>query len=42
LAVRKLARDTTLSIDDICQTLKISRSTYYRYQTMEGRARAPS
>jgi hypothetical protein len=23
--------DKSLSIDDICQTLKISRSTYYRY-----------
>ena len=28
---KKLHGDTTLSIDDICRTLKISRSTYYRY-----------
>jgi DNA invertase Pin-like site-specific DNA recombinase len=28
---KKLCEDKTLSIDDICQTLKISRSTYYRY-----------
>ena len=28
---KKLYADKTLSIDDICQTLKISRSTYYRY-----------
>jgi len=25
----------SISIDDICQTLKISRSTYYRYLAME-------
>lgn len=31
LAAKKLAADKTLSIDDICKTLKISRSTYYRY-----------
>ena len=35
LAARKLAKDKTLSIDDICQSLKISRSTYYRYLAME-------
>jgi ACT domain-containing protein len=28
---KKLHGDQTLSIDDICRTLKISRSTYYRY-----------
>ena len=31
LAVQKLQEDRTLSIDDICETLRISRSTYYRY-----------
>ena len=30
---KKLHGDQTLSIDDICRTLKISRSTYYRYVT---------
>ena len=34
LAAKKLAHDRSLSIDDICKTLKISRSTYYRYLTM--------
>jgi DNA invertase Pin-like site-specific DNA recombinase len=28
---KKLYADKTLCIEDICQTLKISRSTYYRY-----------
>jgi predicted DNA-binding transcriptional regulator AlpA len=28
---RKLNADKTLEIDDICQTLRISRSTLYRY-----------
>jgi len=28
---KKLHGDTTLSIDEICDTLNISRSTYYRY-----------
>ena len=32
--VKKLAGDKTIKIDDICETLKISRSTYYRYLTM--------
>ena len=30
-AARRLRDDHTLSIDDICKTLNISRSTYYRY-----------
>ena len=41
LAVRKLAGDATLSFDDICRTLKILRSTYYRYQAMGARAQTP-
>ena len=28
---KKLYADKTLCIEDICTTLKISRSTYYRY-----------
>ena len=31
LAAKKLTQDRTLSIDDICHSLRISRSTYYRY-----------
>lgn len=31
LAAKKLANDKSMSIDDICKTLGISRSTYYRY-----------
>ena len=31
LAAQKLQEDQTLSIDEICATLRISRSTYYRY-----------
>ena len=34
LAANKLAKDTSISIDDICETLNISRSTYYRYLAM--------
>jgi DNA invertase Pin-like site-specific DNA recombinase len=30
LAAKKLAKDKSMSIDDICKTLGISRSTYYR------------
>jgi predicted DNA-binding transcriptional regulator AlpA len=30
-AALKLHHDHTLNIDDICSTLHISRSTYYRY-----------
>ena len=33
-AARKLHDDQTLNIDDICKTLHISRSTYYRYVKM--------
>jgi DNA invertase Pin-like site-specific DNA recombinase len=33
-AARKLHDDHTLTIDDICRTLSISRSTYYRYVRM--------
>jgi DNA invertase Pin-like site-specific DNA recombinase len=32
---RKLHDDHTLSIDDICKTLNISKSTYYRYVQMK-------
>ncbi len=32
---RKLAGDRSISINDICRTLNISRSTYYRYLAME-------
>ena len=31
LAAQKLQEDQTLSIDEICAILRISRSTYYRY-----------
>jgi DNA invertase Pin-like site-specific DNA recombinase len=31
LAAQKLHENSTLSIDEICETLRISRSTYYRY-----------
>jgi DNA invertase Pin-like site-specific DNA recombinase len=34
-AARKLHDDHTLNIDDICSTLNISRSTYYRYVQMK-------
>jgi len=34
LAANKLAKDTSISIDDICKTLNISRSTHYRYLAM--------
>jgi DNA invertase Pin-like site-specific DNA recombinase len=34
LLARKLHGDKTLSIDDICRSLHISRSTYYRYVAM--------
>jgi DNA invertase Pin-like site-specific DNA recombinase len=33
-AARKLHEDHTLNIDDICTTLHISKSTYYRYVQM--------
>ena len=35
LATKQLAGDKSLRIDDICRTLKISRSTYYRYLGMK-------
>ena len=28
---KKLHADKTLEIDDVCKTLRISRSTFYRY-----------
>jgi len=31
IKAKELQNDTTLSVDDICKQLKISRSTYYRY-----------
>lgn len=34
-AVKKLSSDESITIDDICKTLGISRSTYYRYLTLE-------
>jgi DNA invertase Pin-like site-specific DNA recombinase len=36
-AARRLHDDHTLNIDDICKTLNISRSTYYRYIQMKKR-----
>ena len=33
---RKLYHDVTVDIDDICTTLKMSKSTLYRYVTMNG------
>jgi DNA invertase Pin-like site-specific DNA recombinase len=35
-AARKLHDDHTLNIDDICKTLHMSKSTYYRYVRMKG------
>ena len=35
LMAKKLHNDMTLSIDDICTTLKMSHSTYYRYVRMK-------
>ena len=34
MAAKKLAKDTCLRIDEISSSLKISRSTYYRYLAM--------
>ena len=34
LLAKKLYLDKSMSVDDICETLKISRSTYYRYVRM--------
>jgi DNA invertase Pin-like site-specific DNA recombinase len=36
-AARRLHDDHTLNIDEICKTLNISRSTYYRYVQMKKR-----
>lgn len=35
-AVRQLAKETEMTVDAICETLAISRSTYYRYLSMDG------
>ena len=35
LLPKKMFGDTSISITDICKTLRISRSTYYRYVRME-------
>ena len=37
-AAQKLQADHMLSIDQICETLRISRSTYYRYLRLNGRS----
>lgn len=34
-AVKQMHKDKTLSIDDICNVLKISRPTFYRYLAMQ-------
>jgi AcrR family transcriptional regulator len=36
MLAEKLFRDKSVSIDDICTTLKISRSTLYRHVSMRG------
>ncbi len=36
MVARKLYRDVTVDINDICKTLKMSRTTLYRYVTMNG------
>jgi ACT domain-containing protein len=33
-AAKKLSGDKSITIDDICKTLGISRSTYYRYLSL--------
>ena len=38
----KLFCDRSISIDDICDTLKVSRSTLYRYVSMLGNRDARS
>lgn len=35
MAAKKLASDKSILIEDICKTLNISRSTYYRYLAMK-------
>lgn len=37
-AAKRLAADKSITIDDICDTLTISRSTYYRYVAMRADA----
>jgi len=34
LTAKKMHKDQSISIDDICKTLKISRATFYRYLTL--------
>ncbi len=34
IQAKKLQKDMSLSIDDICKRLNVSRSTYYRYLEM--------
>jgi DNA invertase Pin-like site-specific DNA recombinase len=41
LAAQKLQADHTLSIDQICETLRISRSTYYRYLQLKRASPGP-
>ncbi|GAG47045.1 unnamed protein product, partial [marine sediment metagenome] len=41
LAAQKLQADHTLSIDEICETLRISRSTYYRYLSLKRSSSGP-
>ena len=36
ILANRLYCDKTVSLDDICETLKISRSTLYRYVSMCG------
>lgn len=38
LAVQKLSLDKSMSVNDICQTMRISRSTYYRYLAISDEA----
>jgi DNA invertase Pin-like site-specific DNA recombinase len=38
-AAKRLAADKSIPIDDICDTLKISKSTYYRYVAMQSNER---
>jgi DNA invertase Pin-like site-specific DNA recombinase len=40
-AAKKLAADKSIPIDDICDTLTISRSTYYRYLALRGDGARP-
>ena len=38
----KLFCDKTISLEDICETLKVSRTTLYRYVAMRGNRTARS